>query len=182
MSWEYEDKNIILTLENLDKIEEAYSSRLFNGIELNSYYVIKSWNPDYFYGISNSVGIFTALRRIMKRCYFGGTGSNDTEYLNHWRWYPGSSGGTLKHWYTSRDLVDGPESKKEFTRLKEMNQETQDFWNKMNSLTIDPPFYKGGDPLKKLGLGIKITDLWWCSNNTHVYFRKRDKKELILEI
>jgi len=193
MSWESERPNIILTLENIDEIEEIYNSasKLLEGISFRDYYVIKSHDPDWVYGISRAKNIFKALKRIMADQNY--SDGKDREYINHWRWIPRlshyaneekprSEGGYLTHYYNSRYPNDEEIEHREFSKLSEMNQHTIDHWNEMNSKLINPPFYRGGDPYRKLGIGMKVQDLWWCESNRSIGFSKRTKKDLILEI
>jgi len=194
MSWESERPNMILTLENIDELERIYtsSSQIFPGCHQDHYYVIKSHDPNYVYGICTAKNIFKALKKFMKKQAF--KGGKDKEYVNHWRWFPRNmnyagdgekshpEGGYIMHYYNSREPNDDDVSQREFTRLEEMNQNTKDEWNQMNSNVIKPPFYRGGDPLTKLGLGIGLDNLWWCESNRSIAFTKYTKEEIILEI
>lgn len=194
MSWEYEGDNLIITEKNIDELEKAYSSILVPGFHPDDYYIISSWNPDYPYGVCKASGFFNVIRALMKENSFGKYDKpGEKETLNHWRWYPSGSwhvndeerrpqGGSLKHWYTSRDIDEKTGKLEDWSKLSDMNQNTQDSWNKLNSRIIKPPFYRGGDLFEKLGIGIKITDLWWCSNPGHINFSARTKEKIILEI
>ena len=88
MSWESERPNMILTLENIDELERIYtsSSKIFPGCHPDHYYVIKSHDPNYVYGICTAKNIFKALKKLMKKQAF--TGGKNKEYVNHWRWFP----------------------------------------------------------------------------------------------
>jgi len=193
MSWESERPNLILTLENIDELERIYkeANKIFPGCHPDHYYVIKSHDPNYVYGLCKAKTIFQALKRLMKKQSF--SSDKEREYVNHWRWFPRNmnyandenshpEGGYIIHYYNSRYPNDPELDQREFTRLKEMNENTRKTWAEMNSNTIKPPFYKGGDPFKKLGIGLQFDDLWWCESNRNVGFTKYTKKELILVI
>jgi hypothetical protein len=187
------EPNVIITLEDFDELEESYSSVLFPGLAKESYYEISSYNPKYTYGYCSTQNFFKALKKVIQKNNY--KSNKEREYLNHWRWFPRkiwyakddkvhAEGGHIVHYYTSRDLVKCEDFRGDFTLLSEMNQNTQYQWNKLNSEIIKSPFSRGGNPLKKMGLGKNnIEDLWWCDNdNQSVGFSKMDLKKLILEI
>ena len=188
-----EGPNVIITLEDFDELEKAYSSVLFPGLLEGGYYKISSYNPSYTYGYCSTEKFFKALKKMLQKGNY--KGGKEREYLNHWRWFPRRiryanddkvqpEGGTIVHYYTSKDLEKCEDFKGDFTKLSEMNENTIDQWEKLNSMIIKPPFSRGGDPLKKMGLGRNIIEnLWWCDNeNQSVQFSKIDLKKIILEI
>lgn len=188
-----EGPNIIITLENFDQIEKSYSEILFPGLIKGGYYEISSHTPNCTYGYCSTEKFFKALKKIIFDENY--ENDKDREYLNHWRWFPRNTwygrdsklheeGGHIVHYYTSRNLGSGKDFKKDFTRLSEMNDNTIAQWNRLNSQIIQIPLFRGGNPLKKLGLGIdNIRDLWWCdSENQMIGFHLMDLEKLILEI
>jgi hypothetical protein len=190
MDWEYERPNIVITWENIDELENTFKfPHLFPGLKDGNYYIISSSRSKYTYGVCSAKEFFSALREVMKDVQF--KSSKDREVINHWRWYPRlghyaneenprSEGGSIVHFYTSRDLDKNGNPKEDFTRLSEMNQNTKDCFASLKANEIKT-FSRGGSPFKKLGIGI-MDDLWWCDGNGDISFSSRDSNRIILKI
>lgn len=183
------EKFIFITEENIGDLERDHNKGFFlSGIKEDDFYILKSREPDYIYGITTGKKIFLAIRKLINDTKF--SNNENWEFLNHRRWIPRNilyakdqkihpEGGSLHHYYTSRSLDDKGMPERDFTRLSQYSETTRER-ESIKDLILNKRFSKDGNIFEKLDIG--VGEVLWTSSSREISFIHYNKNNLIIEI